>query len=244
MSLLLESHSEDDELAISRQALASQVADRLRDWILVEKLEPGQVLGERELADRIGVSRTPMREALRILAAEGLVNMVPNRRPRVADPTLEQLLALLDVLAALEGLAGEKAAEHITEEEIVELKAILAKLATFPEDGDALEFFRADMSFHRRIVRASNNPALMKTHEQYNAAVFRARFMSTRWTTRRPLMKDQHGQILEALEHRDGAAASAMMREHLMQLKRNISDLYANNSSARSADAVRRRQAG
>ncbi|GAB5469228.1 MAG: GntR family transcriptional regulator [Rhodospirillales bacterium] len=225
--MLLEDTKDKHELAVVRDTLAARVADRLRDWILVERLKPGAILTERELAELAGVSRTPMREALRILAGEGLVEMVPNRRPRVADPTLEQLLALLDVLAALEALAGEKAALFITPEEIATLEEIIEALAHFPDDGEALAYFRLDMTFHRSIVKASNNPALVKTHQQYNAAVFRARFLSTRWETRRPLMQDQHSSILGALKRKDGAAASAEMREHLMQLKRNITDLYA-----------------
>ena len=234
--MLLDDPSLKDDIANVRDTLSARVADLLRDWILVEKLAPRQVLAERELSEFIGVSRTPLREALRILAAEGLVEMVPNRRPRVADPTLEQLLDLLDVLAALESLAGEKAAGNIDPADIAAMERIIDRLANFPQDGDPLDYFRLDMEFHRTIVRASSNDALIKTHAQYNAAVFRARFMSTRWATRRPLMQQQHAGILEALKQGDGQATAARIHEHLMQLKQNISELYADNRAARSTD--------
>lgn len=214
------------ELVVSRDTLSDRAADRIRDLILVEELKPREILAERELADKLGISRTPLREALRILAAEGLVEMEANKRPRVCDPSLEQLLDLVDVLAVLERLAGETAAEKVTNEDLSRIEDLVVRLETFPDDGDALEYFRTDMRLHSTIVEASGNQPLLNTHDQYNAALFRARFMSSRWASRRPLMNEQHRSFLTLLRARDGAAVGGAMFAHLMQLKVNLQAIF------------------
>jgi DNA-binding GntR family transcriptional regulator len=232
--MLLEVKRKGDDMLVTRDTLSDRAADRLRDLILLEELRPGQVLAERELAERLGISRTPLREALRILASEGLVEMEANRRPRVYDPSMEQLLALVDVLAALERLAGRVAADRISEVELIGLYQLVANLEGFPLGGDELEFFNMDMAIHAAVVAATGNQPLQKTHAQYNAALFRARFMSTRWRARRPLMNEQHRKIVDLLRDRNGEAAGETMHAHLMQLKINIADLMAERSAAKA----------
>jgi DNA-binding GntR family transcriptional regulator len=214
------------ELVVSRDTLSDRAADRIRDLILIEELKPHEILAERELADKLGISRTPLREALRVLAAEGLVEMEANKRPRVCDPSLDQLLDLVDVLAVLERLAGETAATRITNEVLIRLEELVDRLETFPDDGDALEYFRTDMKLHATIVEASGNQPLLRTHSQYNAALFRARFLSSRWASRRPLMNIQHRSFITLLRERNATAAGAAMFDHLMQLKANLKALY------------------
>jgi GntR family transcriptional regulator, rspAB operon transcriptional repressor len=99
-------------------------------------------------------------------------------------------------------------------------------MKAFPDDGSELEFFKVDMDFHKTIVESSGNQPLIRTHRQYNAAVFRARFMSTKWVARRPLMHDQHAAICELLRAGDGAAAGELMKSHLQQLKVNVTELF------------------
>jgi DNA-binding GntR family transcriptional regulator len=229
--MLLEVRRKPDDLLVQRDTLSDRAADRLRELILIEELKPGHILAERELAERLGVSRTPLREALRILASEGLVEMEANRRPRVVDPSLEQLLNLVDVLAALERLAGSVAAQRITAEALSNLYKLVSKLENFPEDGNELEFFDTDMSIHSGIVAASDNQPLQRTHAQYNAALYRARFLSTRWRARRPLMNEQHHKIIDLLRDRKGEEAGDAMHAHLMQLKVNIADLMSERSA-------------
>jgi len=100
---------QSDVRPIDRKSLAERVADELRDLVLLEKLAPGASIPERETAEALGVSRTPLRESLRILAAEGIVDVSPNRPPTVANPTLAELGDLLKVQGALEALAGDLA---------------------------------------------------------------------------------------------------------------------------------------
>lgn len=222
-----------NETAVSRSTLADRAADLLRELILLDKLKPNEILAERDISEKLGVSRTPLREALRTLASEGLVEMQPNLRPRVADPSLEQILDLIDVLSSLERLACEILAEKHSSAVISRLEKHIELLGTFPDDGDELEFFNIDMDFHKTIVAGTDNRSLIMTHGQYNAAVFRARFMSTKWVARRPLMQEQHSEIAELIRRRDGAAAGEMMKDHLQQLKVNVTDLY--NARAKSA---------
>ncbi|TMV09936.1 GntR family transcriptional regulator [Ruegeria sediminis] len=220
-----------NDYAIQRMTLADKVANRLRDWILTGTLPPGQPLVESELAALLDVSRTPTREALRVLATEGLIEMQPNRRPKVADPTLEDLLALLDVHIELEALGSRMAAQRITAEELDALQALQKEMENFPEDGDPLDFFRLDMELHQRIMQASGNAPLCATHEQYNGRLFRARFLSTHLKPRRAALLGQHGAVLDALRDGDGERASAIMREHLEQLKANTTAIAAERAS-------------
>lgn len=211
-----------DEGRIVPLTLASQVADRLRNWILLGELAPGEVLIERALSERLGVSRTPMREALRLLSSEGLITVVPNRRPRVANPSLSEILELLEVHSLLEAHGTRLAARKITSEEIEDLERLLFEMEQSAARRGELDFFELDMAFHRQIVEASRNQTLIETHAQLNARIYRTRFLSTQPRSSRPLMQSQHRQILDAVKSRDADLAQAYLEEHLRQLGRNI----------------------
>jgi DNA-binding GntR family transcriptional regulator len=224
--MLLNSTSQENGIAVSRETLGDRAADMLRELILLDELKADEILAERKLSDKLGISRTPLREALRVLASEGLVEMTPNLRPRVANPSLDQLLDLIDVLSSLERLACEIVARCQTSAIIDRLEHQVHRMKNFPDDGDELEFFKVDMDFHKTIVESTNNQPLIRTHRQYNAAVFRARFMSTKWVARRPLMHDQHSAICDLLRARNGIAAGELMKSHLQQLKVNVTELF------------------
>lgn len=205
-----------------RKSLAEEAAETLRTLILLEKLAPGAPIPERDLAEALGVSRTPLREAMRVLEAEGLIEYSQTRRPRVAAPTLEELAHDLSVLGALEGLAGEQACACADAKEIAEVEALCAKMVAASDVLPALEFFETDMAFHQAIVRASHNPSLIETHRQYNARLWRARFISSRQRPNRARTLAQHQDIADALKARDAAASAAALREHLRTAVSNI----------------------
>ncbi|SDJ10385.1 GntR family transcriptional regulator [Aliiruegeria lutimaris] len=211
----------DDDLAVERMSLAEIAAERLRELILIGKLPPGQPLSERELSERLRISRTPLREAIRELAAERLIDVLPNRRPQVADPSLEHIEDLFDVQAALEALAGRLFTKRATQEQIDELVAIHERFSKFPDDCEPLKFFRTDMAFHSAIVRGADNVALADTHRQYNAALFRARFMSSRQLRWRDITIAEHTEILDALCARDAERSAAALTTHLMSGRAN-----------------------
>ena len=205
-----------------RKTLAEEAADTLRELILLEKLEPGKMVPERELAAALGISRTPMREAMRLLEIEGLIEYSRTRRPRVADPTLSELAQYLSVLGALEGLAGEQACVNATDIEIEAIGALCRKMEETSDAGDPLEFFKTDMAFHRAIVEASRNPPLIETHRQYNARLWRARFISSRRRPDRPGTLRQHAEVYKAISQRDAEACAAALRPHLRTTVTNI----------------------
>ncbi|WP_299625135.1 GntR family transcriptional regulator [Pelagibius sp.] len=205
-----------DEAPLSRRpSLAEEAADSLREMILLEKLPPGMALPERDLSEILGISRTPLREAIRLLEIEGLVEYSATRRPRVADPSLEELTHCLMVQGALEGLAGRQACLHASDADLAEIAALNREMTEIPEEADPLHAFRLDMAFHCAIVKAAGNPPLIETHRQYNARLWRARFVSSKWRLGREKKRSNHREIVDALLARDQAGAEAALRGHL-----------------------------
>lgn len=207
---------------IARKTLAEQAADELRKLILLETLKPGTVIPERETADALGVSRTPLREALRLLATEGLVEIKPLKAPTVANPSLQELQNLLQIQGALEGLAGELACDVATDGELHRIAELEEMNRSLSDQSDDLQFFKSDMSFHRAIVEASHNPSLLEAHATYNARLWRARFISSRMRVNRDGALKHHKQIAEALLSRDSRKASRVLRQHLKATVANI----------------------
>lgn len=200
---------------LQRKSLAEQVADQLRDLILLEKLEPGAMIPERDTADALGVSRTPLRESLRLLAGEGLIDIAPNRPPRVANPTPQELLELIQVQGTLEALAGQIACDVASDEELAEVATMEKTMNSLSPTAEPLEFFQHDMNFHSRIVELSGNTALRETHARYNARLWRARFISSRRRVNRNNTLKQHKAIAKALLTRDADTAAVALKSHL-----------------------------
>ncbi|MCV6591863.1 MAG: GntR family transcriptional regulator [Silicimonas sp.] len=210
-----------------RRSLAHEAADTLREFILLGKLAPGVAVPERNLSEALGVSRTPLKEALRLLEIEGLIDYGPTRRPRVADPSLDDISQNLAVLGALEALAGDLACQNATDDEIAEAARLERRMREAPSDTDPLEFFRWDMAFHQTIVQAAGNAPLSETHKAYSSRLWRARFISSKMRTARDATLGQHEDIIAALKARDGAACAAHMRRHLEVAVKNIAAAQA-----------------
>ena len=198
-----------------RLPLAQVVAAHLRDMIAQSELAPGDRIREREVAKRLAVSRTPMREALRLLAAERLVELLPNRGAVVGNPSAKEVEDLLSVLATLEALAGEQAALRASEAEIAEVRALhYEMLATF-ERGDRLAYFKLNQAIHRAIVAASHNAALIELHGQTNARLYRIRYQSNLDNDQWPMAVEEHDAMLRALSARDAGGLARILRDHL-----------------------------
>ncbi len=207
---------------IKRKSLAESIADELRDLVLLEKLKPGTTIPERETADALGVSRTPLRESLRILASEGLVEIEPNRAPVVANPSIDELKSLLQVQGAIEGLGGELACAAATDDELKQIELMERDMRAVSDSCEPLEFFQKDMKFHASIVAASHNLPLIETHKNYNSRLWRARFISSRRRVNRSGTLEQHQQIVEALLARQRKKCSKALSNHLQMGFRNI----------------------
>ncbi|PCH80163.1 MAG: transcriptional regulator [Hyphomicrobiales bacterium] len=219
ISALLE---EGTTLVRPRKTLAKEAADTLREYILLGKLAPGTAVPERDLAEVMGISRTPLREALQLLETEGLIEYSKTRRPFVANPSHEELFQFIKVLGALEALGGELACIEATDAEIQEIVDLNASMSDQSAQLEPLDFFRMDMDFHSHIIAASRNAPLIETHRQYNARLWRARFISSRRPTRRDGTLQEHAGITKALINRDSQVIAKAMRSHLNTTIDNI----------------------
>jgi DNA-binding GntR family transcriptional regulator len=208
------------------QTLAEQIAHQLRRDILRGKLAPGDSIKERDNAAEMGVSRTPMREAIRILAQEGLVILRPARSPIVANPSLKEVMDWIDVLRVLELRSGQLACVHASDEELAKIAAIQGELEAKHQELDTVDLFEIDMQFHIEIAKASGNVALAETHNAFLARLWRARYLSAMKRRSRDRVLRQHNAILQALMARDEAAVTEEMASHLEYLITDIRDHF------------------
>lgn len=213
-------------MAPQDDTLAESIAYELRREILRGSLPPGAPIKERDNAERQGVSRTPMREAIRILAKEGLVQLRPLRSPVVADPSLDEIVDQIRVLHTLELLSGELACEKATDQDLVRISALKDRIELIYGEADTLDVFELDMQFHAAIVAASHNGALAETHGAYMARLWRARYLSARRKKSRDRVIRQHEAILDALRARDPVRVKAEIDAHLADMVLNIRDHF------------------
>ena len=204
-----------------RRSFATEAADTLRELILLGKLAPGVPVPERDLAEAFGISRTPLKEALRILETEGLIVYSPTRRPSVADPSIDEINDWLRVQGALEALAGELVCASASDADLESIKSACDAINGLPE-SEKLESFRRDMAFHSAIVAAAQNKSLAETHAMYNARLWRVRFLSSQRSVGRELTMQEHRDIVAALLERNKAKARKALQKHLRTAETNI----------------------
>jgi DNA-binding GntR family transcriptional regulator len=200
---------------ISRQALHEAVAARLRDMIVEGRLAPGERLNERELCEQLGISRTPLREAFRVLATEGLIALPPNRGAQVVKLSPEDVRDTFTVMGALEGLSGELACQHVTDADIVALRVMHEEMVACHARGDLPNYYRINRVIHERINAIAGNPTLTRTYRALNdrlhALRFRSNYIKEKWDR----AVADHGEMLEALAARDGERLRRILVGHL-----------------------------
>jgi DNA-binding GntR family transcriptional regulator len=201
--------------------LRELVFDSLREAILLGRLKPGERLMEVQLADEMGVSRTPVREAIRKLELDGFVVMIPRKGAYVASITLKDIADVFEVRAALEGMAAGLAAERITEDEMEQLERSLLKEARLDSEGIS-NFVDNDTLFHEMIYSASRNKQLQHiiTHLREQIQRFRTTSLSQPGRTRESL--DEHKKIVEAITSRDVDSARNLAREHIENAEQSL----------------------
>ena len=201
---------------IDRQGLASAVTVRLRDMIIEGTLSSGTRLNERVLCEQLAVSRTPLREAFKILAGEGLIELLPNRGAAVAELSIADIEQTFEVLSALEGFSGELACQRITDDEVTEIRALHYEMLAAHARNDLAAYYKINHVIHDRINAGARNAVLTATYLQMNARIqnlrFRSNFNQDKWNA---AVKD-HSAMLEALDRRDGAALRAVLTHHLL----------------------------
>ncbi|MEN5081658.1 GntR family transcriptional regulator [Bosea sp. TWI1241] len=193
---------------------ANTVAE-LRSMIVTGVLAPGARLNERELCERLSVSRTPVREAIKTLIQDGLLRSLPNHSAVVAELDADEIAALVDVLAAIEALAGELAAARMTDEAVAEIGMLHYRMMLHHSRGELPGYFEANKAFHRRIIELSGNSVLGWVWDLLSLRVDRARYSSNLWPTRWKVATEEHQQILDALGARDPERAGRALRDHV-----------------------------
>ena len=202
--------------------LHEEVVGRVRTMLLDGEIPPGARIPERELCEKLEISRTPLREALKVLAAEGLVQLLPNRGSRAARLTDRDMRDLFEVCQGLEALAGELACERITDAEIAEIAAAHAAMAQHYGDNDLLQYYRCNRYIHEAIIAATGNPVLSGLYETVTARIRRARYVTPMTPRRWALALHEHEAILNALQRRDGAGLSHILRAHLRHKREEV----------------------
>lgn len=198
-----------------RSLLHQTAVDRLRDLIVQGELAPGLRLNERMLSEQLGISRTPLREALKVLSSEGLVELQPNRGAVVTPLTRETVREIFEVMEALEGLAGELACRNATDAQIAEIRALHYQMLAHHARADLPAYFRENQKIHLAIVASSGNATLLSTYRGLNAHVRRARYMANLTRDRWDQAVAEHGEIVDALAKRDAARLPRLLHDHL-----------------------------
>lgn len=196
--------------------LHTEAASRLRGMILSGELPPGYRMRELQLCEQLGVSRTPVREALRTLAAEGLVDLLPNRSVVVSQLHAPDLEHLFTVFGAVEGLAAELACARITEAEIAEIGRLLAEMVDYHGRKERAPYMRINQRIHQRTVEIAANPVLLSVWQSLVPRVERARALANLDTGRWTGALFEHTKMFTVLAARDGKQLNQLTREHFL----------------------------
>lgn len=218
-------NARDDSKPLALPALYEQVAERLRARIYAHELAPGAWIDEQALADEFGISRTPMREALKVLAAEGLVVLKPRRGCYVAQMSERDLDEIFPVLALLEGRVAEEAARRLASADFERLAAIHAELERHAAANDADRFFEINQAFHETLQELAGNRWLSHLINDIRKFVKLTRRDSLRLEGRIQQSLVEHRAILAALERRDASAAAHAMHDHILSGRAALSQL-------------------
>lgn len=221
--------------ATAPRLLHEDVAERLRELIMHGELAPGVKLNERVLCEQLGISRTPLREAFKSLASEGLVELLPNRGAIVAPLDPARLQQIFAVLEALEGLAGELACRTASERQLREIRALHFEMLAHHARHELDAYFRCNQEIHIRIVEASGNEPLAQIYRSLNANARRARYMANLSQERWDQAVAEHNEILDALTARDAARLQRLLREHLEHKLALVMDALAAQRAGEAA---------
>lgn len=208
--------------------LRDVVFNTLRQAILKGELAPGERLMEIQLAEKLGVSRTPIREAIRKLELEGLVLMIPRKGAEVARISEKSLRDVLEVRRSLEELAIELACERMTQEELRTLEEAQAAFKKAVEDGDAMAIAQTDEHYHDLIYQGTGNDKLVQILNNLREQMYRYRLEYIKDRDKRQILLLEHDHILKALQSRNLAEAKTAVREHIdnqeITVSRNIKE--------------------
>ena len=198
------------------------VTERLRDMIVENELALGERIDEKMLCDLLQISRTPLREALKVLAFEGLVELLPNRGARVSDMSAREVAELFEVSAGLERMAAELAAERATEGELAELRRMQESMERCFRSGRRSDYFRLNQRIHNSVIAFARNKVLAESHGVLMTRIRRARYQAIMSQSRWEESVREHEDLLRALEERDARHAGEILRRHVLGTGKTI----------------------
>lgn len=211
-------------MPIVQKPLYIDVSEQLREMIYQRKLMPGDWIDEMALCAQIGISRTPLREALKVLHAEGLIEIVPRRGSRVSVLDEDGLHELFPVMATLEGLCAYFAVKHQSEEELAELEQLHARLEELATAGKVDEYFEANHQFHKTVQKFAHNRWLSRITSELRNVLLLARHRQLKVPGRLQQSLEEHRMIIDAFRNGDAKAAQERMNDHLCQQEKSLAE--------------------
>jgi DNA-binding GntR family transcriptional regulator len=213
-----------ESLTITNRSLHDQVVSRVRDLIIEGVLEPGSRIDEAGLIEELGVSRTPFREALRTLAAEGLLIVRPSKGSIVRKWTPEDVFSMLEVLGHLEQLAGELACTRATDGEIEELVSLHNQMLGYYKAADRMPYYKLNQEFHSRLTALSKNKTLQEMQRNIQARLKRIRYIGNEKPEAWAGAVEDHEAMVAALKRRDGKRLGEAMARHIQNTWERVKD--------------------
>jgi len=212
---------------IAPTALYQEVAERLRQRIFAHELTPGTWIDEQKLAEQYGISRTPLREALKVLASEGLVELKPRRGCYVTEISRQDLDDIFPLMAMLEGRCAAEAVAKAGAGDIEALKEIHERLEAAARDGRIDAFFEANQEFHRKIQELSGNRWLLSVIQDLRKVLKLSRLHSLSLEGRLQQSLDEHRRIVAALSAGNAVEAEKLMHDHLLSGREALAKMEA-----------------
>jgi DNA-binding GntR family transcriptional regulator len=217
---------------IAPTALYQEVAERLRQRIFAHELQPGHWIDEQKLAEQYGISRTPLREALKVLASEGLVELKPRRGCYVTEISRQDLDDIFPLMAMLEGRCAAEAVAKARAVDITELKKILEALESAAREGRIDGFFEANQEFHKKIQQLSGNRWLLSVIQDLRKVLKLSRLHSLSLEGRLQQSLDEHRLIMAALESHNASEAERLMHDHLLSGREALAKMDSKSAKA------------
>jgi len=215
------------------EKIADQVREGLEEMITTGKFSDGERLDEVRLAEKFGVSRTPLREALQSLAASGLLELLPRRGAFVRHPGLIELVEMFEVMAEFEAMCGRGAVRHITDEQLVIIHNTITACETAVECGDRDQYYRENELFHHTLYESCGNSFLMEQAKNLHKRLKPYRRMQLQVRGRMPQSMSEHRSVVEALEKGDADAVANILRTHVSIQGEKFNDYMASFSKKR-----------
>lgn len=209
---------------IERRSLHDEIVTRLRDMIILGELPPGARMNEGQIGAQLGVSRTPLREAIKFLASEGLVELIPSRGAVVKKFTAKEVHDMIDVIRTLETVASARACAQATAEGIAAVRALHDEMLGCYRRGERMAYYKLNQEIHVAIVALADNAALSDVHGILQTRLKRIRFIGVEGAETWANAVAEHEDMIAALEARDAARLSDVMGRHLDETWARVQD--------------------